>query len=293
LKSFTQIDVIQQFRFRHTNQGRMKTIKLQSSGLAAALLMLLWWMLACNALAQVDTIRLKDKRLNTSTLKPGVRQYLVYFQMPQSPKVLRYWFWLRDTQVQKRNGESVFITTQNWYGSDTASYRAVYSVNRVSDFAPIFHSETIAGKNKAFNWTADKVVGADTVASNTHKDFEIACSAPCFNWNLDIETFEMLPLAAGKAFVINFYDAGLGTPGYVKYTVTGSEVIKTYEGQKIDCWKLYTESEFKGQRATQTFWISKKGHEFMKEEDVFPGGYRYKIKLPETAVNILPRFTAK
>jgi hypothetical protein len=149
---------------------------------------------------------------------------------------------------------------------------------------------TIAGKNKSFNWSADKITGADTVAANKQKDFVVKSAVPCFNWNLDIETFEMLPLATGKVFVINFYDAGLGEPNYVKYTVTGSEVISTYDDQKIDCWKLYTESEFKGQRATQTFWISKKGHEFLKEEDVFPGGYRYKIKLPASAVNLLQRF---
>jgi hypothetical protein len=271
----------------------MKIAELKFACITAFLTILLISVQMESAVAQVDTIRLKDKRLNTSALKPGMRQYLVYFQMPQSPKTLRYWFWLRNTQVQKRNGESVFVTTQNWYGSDTASYRAVCSVNRVSDFSPVYHSETVGGKNKSFNWSADKVTGADTVAVNTQKNFVINYTDPCFNWNLDIETFEMLPLAAGKIFVIHFYDAGLGNPNYVKYTVTGSEEIRTYDNQKIDCWKLYTESDFKGQRATQTFWISKKGHEFIKEEDVFPGGYRYKIKMPATAVDLLPRFVEK
>ncbi|TWR30299.1 hypothetical protein FPZ43_05000 [Mucilaginibacter pallidiroseus] len=243
--------------------------------------------------AQTDTIRLKDKRLNTSTLKPGMRQYLVYFQMPQSPKTLRYWLWLRNTQVQKRNGENVFVTTQNWFGSDTLSYRSGYSVNRVSDFSPIYHSETVAGKNKAFNWAADKVTGADTVANNTKKGFAIIFAEPCYNWNLDIETFEMLPLAAGKTFAINFYDAGFGKPEFTIYKVSGSEVIATYDNHKVDCWKLVNESDFKGQHATQTFWITKKGHEFIKEEDVFPGGYRYKVKLPATAFNILQRISGK
>lgn len=271
----------------------MKTAKLKFVRMVAFLVVFLIASQSRNAVAQIDTIRLKDKRLNTSTLKSGMRQYLVYFQMPQSPKTLRYWFWLRNTQVKKRNGEGVFVTTQNWYGSDTTSYRSVYSVNKVDDFSPVYHSETVGGKNRSFNWNADKVVGADTVAMNTQKDFVINYTEPCFNWNLDIETFEMLPLAAGKIFVINFYDAGSGKPNYVKYSVTGGEVINTYDNQKIDCWKLYTESDFKGQRATQTFWISKKGHEFIKEEDVFPGGYRYKIKMPATVVNLLPRFVEK
>jgi hypothetical protein len=57
------------------------------------------------ALAQIDTIRVKDHRLNTATLKPGLRQYLVYFQNAKNPKVLRFWFWLRDTKIETRNGE--------------------------------------------------------------------------------------------------------------------------------------------------------------------------------------------
>jgi hypothetical protein len=245
------------------------------------------------ASAQVDTIRLEDHRLNTSTLKPGMRQYLVYFQMPKSPKTLRFWYWLRDTKIETRNGEKVFATTQHWYGGDTMSYRTGYSVNRVKDFSPVYYTETIAGKVGAYNWGNDQIKGADTVASNTKKDFALSFTEPNFNWNLDIETFEMLPLAAGKTFAINFYDAGFGKPEYVIYKVTGSDVISTFDNQKVDCWTLLNESENKGNHYVQKFWISKKGHEFLKEEDSFGGGYRYKVKMPGAAVNFLPRFAGK
>ena len=243
------------------------------------------------ASAQVDTIRLKDRRLNTATLKPGMRQYMVYFQSPKMPKVIRFSLWLRNTQIQNRNGEKVFVTDQHWYGNDTTSYRTVYSVNRVSDFSPVYHSETTNGKNRSYNWNATNIKGADTVkVANMHKDFTMDFTTPNFNWNLDIETFEMLPLAANKTFAINFYDAGLGKPEYAIYKVTGSEVIATLDNQKVDCWKLQNESEYKGQKSIQTFWITKKGHEFIKEEDSFAGNYRYKVKLPATAYNVLTRF---
>lgn len=245
------------------------------------------------ALAQVDTIRLKDHRLNTATLKPGMRQYLVYFQSPKKSKSLGYWLWLRDTKVETRNGRQVLVTSQHWYGNDSTSYRTVYSVNNKSDFAPIYHAENVAGKNRAYNWGAGNIKGADTIANNMHKDFLLDFTSPNFNWNLDIETFQMLPLAAGKTFAINFYDAGLGKPDYIIYKVIGSEVIKTMDDQMVDCWKLFNESEHNGQHATETFWISKKGREFIKEEDSFPGGYRYKVKLPAAAFNLLSRFPAK
>ncbi|MBK0377839.1 DUF3108 domain-containing protein [Mucilaginibacter segetis] len=245
------------------------------------------------AAAQTDTIRMGDKRFNTSSLKPGLRQYLVYFQSSKKPKSLVFWLWLRNTQIQTKNGQKVFVTTQNWYGSDTTSYRTVYSINRLKDFAPVYHSETVAGKKRSYNWSASKITGADSVVQNTVKDFSLDFAAPNFNWNLDIETFEMLPLAAGKIFAINFYDAGYGKPQYTIYKVIGSEVISTLDNQQVDCWKLFTESEHNGAHYTETFWISKKGHEFLKEEDSFGGGYRYKVKLPGAAVNIVNRFAEK
>jgi hypothetical protein len=243
-----------------------------------------------SAHAQTDTIRLKDKRLNTSVLKPGLKQYLVYFQNPKKSRTLNFSFWMRDIKLGDRNGEKVFTTTQHWYGNDTNSYRSVYSINRANDFSPIYHSETIGTKTKAYNWSADKIVGADSVAQNLHKDFSLDFKTPNFNWNLDIETFEMLPLAAGKTFAISFYDAGSIPPAYVNYKVTGSEVVTTLNNEKIDCWKLFTEGDYGGRHYTETYWISKKEHEFLKEEDSLPGMYRYKIKMIGASPNLLQRF---
>jgi len=260
---------------------------------ASALLALILSTCPQYTLAQIDTIKVADKRLKTATLKPGMRQYLVYFQSPKKQKSMGFSLWLRDTKIESRNGESVFVTNQHWYGNDTSSYRTVYSVNRTNDFSPVYHSETVAGKNRSYNWYADKIAGADTTAVNSQKSFSLDFANPTFNWNLDIETFEMLPLAAGKTFAINFYDAGSIPPAYVLYKVIGSEVITTLDNRKVDCWKLFNESDYRGQHATETFWISKKNHEFLKEEDTFGGGYRYKVKLPAAAFNVIARFGSK
>ena len=243
-----------------------------------------------SAKAQIDTIRLQDKRLNTPALKPGLNQYLVYFQDIKKKKTLVFWFWLRDIKIEDRNGEKVFAITQHWYGNDSVNYRYVYSINRTTDFAPVYHKETIKNIPKAYNWDNDKITGADSVAGNAQKSFSLDFKLPNFNWNLDIETFEMLPLADGKTFVINFYDAGLDPPQYVNYKVIGSEVIATLNGEKADCWKLFTETDDKGKHYTETYWISKKNHEFLKEEDSYPGGYRYKVKMLASATNLVQRF---
>jgi len=246
---------------------------------------------ASQTYGQVDTIRLQDKRLLTSVLKPALNQYLVYFQAPKDKKKLGLSLWLRDIKTTTVNGEKVFTISQHWYGSDTNSYRTVYSINKQVDFAPVYHSETLKDKINAYNWGTDKITGADTVANNTRKGFALDFKLANFNWNLDIETFEMLPLAAGKTFAINFYDAGLSPPEWVIYKVIGSEIISTLNSEKIDCWKLFTEGEYKGNKYSETYWISKKDHEFLKEQDSFNGGFRYKIKMIGASPDLVQVFS--
>ncbi|CAM3685440.1 hypothetical protein MUGA111182_03125 [Mucilaginibacter galii] len=238
-----------------------------------------------------DTIIPSNHKLNVSALKPGLKQYLVYAQSAAKNKVLNLSVWVRDVKAGTHNGEAVITTTQHWYSNDTAAYRSVYSVNRGSDFMPIYHTETIGNHTRAYNWAPTRVTGADTLAANESKTFKLDLQKPCFNWNLDIETFEQLQLASGKSFAINFYDAGHGEPKYTLYKVVGSEVLTMLDNTKIDCWKLETGGKApNGMDYTQTFWLSKKGHEFVKEEDKFGPNMRVKIKLPLTTPNIVANF---
>jgi hypothetical protein len=241
-------------------------------------------------IAQADTINLNSNKLLTRQLKPGLKQYLVYFQQTKQSRALLLSLWTRKVLSTSLNSERYFVIRQHWYSNDTAGYRNIYSRNRVKDFSPVYHSETIGQKTKAYNWYPDHVAGADTVLNNQQKAFSLQLDQPYLNWNLDIETFEMLPLAAGKVFVLPLYDAGLGTPKFVTYTVSGSEMLNTIADQKVDCWKLLLAGEHQGTKYTQTFWISKTDHEFLMEEDVFNGMYRYKVKLPAYSPDLMTRF---
>ena len=243
---------------------------------------------------KADTVGPGRGGLQTRVLKPGLRQYLVYFQYPQRNKGLVFWYWMRDITIETHQGVKTFAITQHWYGSDSSSYRKVYSLNSMDDFAPIYHRETVGAKTSAYHWYGDIITGDDSVQENSKKGFSLKFDQPNLNWNLDIETFEMLPLASGKSFLINFYDAGLEPPKYVLYKVTGSEELTLMNGEKADCWKLYTEgANPKGDSYSETYWISKKGHEFLKEEDSFNGIYRYKLKMPGTAPDLLQKFASR
>lgn len=255
-------------------------------------LALLFILMICSlkSIGQTDTINFSNNKLHTKNLKTGLKQYLVYFQNTTQHKKIYLSIWTRAVQLINKNGEKQFTISQKWYSNDTAAYRSIYSINRATDFSPVYHAEQIGDQLKAFNWYPDHISGADTVVNNKQKAFALKLDRPCFNWNLDIETFEMLPLAAGKVFALQFYDAGLSQPNHVIYKVTGEEVLLTMDNQKVDCWKLLTESDHDKVHYTETFWISKKGHEFLKEEDSVNGMYRYKIKLPAYATNFLERF---
>jgi hypothetical protein len=87
--------------------------------------------------------------------------------------------------------------------------------------------------------------------------------------------------------VINFYDTGSVPPTFVTYKVTGSETLRTWDNRQVVCRKLATSGSYNGKSYTQTFWISKQEHELLNEEDVFDGGFRYKVKLPALTPDIL------
>lgn len=237
--------------------------------------------------AQADTISPRHRALNTAQLRPGLRQYLVYFQFPDKPKMLNFSLWMREISKSQHNGQPVFEVKQSWYNADSNYFRSFLSINSAKDFSPLYHSDAGGTGVRAYNWSAAGVKGADSVAGNKAAGYTLNFDSPNYNWHLDIETFEMLPLAAGKTFYILFYDAGLDPPAYVKYTVTGSEMLTTLDNRQVDCWILHTGGTMpQGGTYEQSFWISKAGHELLKEADSFSGMFRYKIKLPGLTPNL-------
>ncbi|WP_299988174.1 hypothetical protein [uncultured Pontibacter sp.] len=228
------------------------------------------------ASAQTDTLRVTSKHLKVKQLKPGTRQYLVTVQTPANPKVLRQSLWTRNVSFEEVAGKEKLVIRQNWVGADTLTNRQLYSICE-KDFKPVFHTGTSARGTAAFNFEPDRVVGADTVLNNGFKGFSIAAEAATFNWELDMETFESLPLKANTVYLINFYHPGSKTaPQYYSYKVTGSEKLLTVNNTSVDCWMLridYSDTNY------GTFWISKKTHEVLKMEELFDGVKRFKIKL--------------
>ncbi len=238
------------------------------------LLSLLALPIAANS--QIDTIDI-SRDLLVKNLPEGMSQYSVTLQMPNG--AVRYvGIWNRTVRFSAADAKKQIVVEQDWWTSDSAAYRKVFSICSFPDFVPVFHySKDGKGKVEAFNFTPGRVTGSDTTADNARKGFDLALTIPTLNWELDLEIFRMLPYALNKTFVINFYHPGGPPPAYYSYAVTGEETLALAGGGQADCWVMTI--DYGSGRGSTNFWISKKTREVLKTKDSFNGAFRYKVKL--------------
>jgi hypothetical protein len=230
--------------------------------------------------AQVDTIYHLNGKLIKQYLKPSANQYLVFIQRKGDPRMAFTFVWSRDVRFVNRGGKDLIEIDQKWYGSDTTRLRKVYSLMNANNFSPVYHKTVLNRSVEAFDFYSDKIVGSDSVANNTKKDFNLSLEQPTLNWELDMETFPLLNLKAGKRFAISFYHPGGKTPPKVyEYKVIGEENVQVINGATVPCWKLRIDYDAK---SWAIFYISKKEREVLKMEEDFGGGIRYKVKLSNT-----------
>lgn len=225
----------------------------------------------------VDTIR--AGKFNLKYLPEGKQQYLVYIKTKEGAKK-SIWLWERSTSRELFRGNDAIVIRQQWTTSDTGfNSRDIFSVVNAKDFTPVYHTAVNPKTGKeAYDFHATEISTSDTVADAGRKGFRMPVTEPSFNWELDLETFPLLPLKEGKTFVISFYHPGSKTaPAWYSYKVTGSETIATVSGQQVECFKLYT--EYANNRGNSTWWLSRKTHEVLKMEEHFGPVTRYKIRL--------------
>lgn len=81
-----------------------------------------------------------------------------------------------------------------------------------------------------------KAIGIAGLPNNTRSEFSIDYDETPFNFEYDMELLQVLPLHAGYAANIVFYDAGIDRQAD-RYTfrVAGSEQIAGWDGRPIDC----------------------------------------------------------
>jgi hypothetical protein len=237
-----------------------------------------------------DTLRITPKDINTRVLVEGNHRWLVYFKMGKDSSRKLFNIWTRNISRLNYKGQPAIAVTQQWEDNDSIMH-STYTVCSSNDFHTIFHEswwkqrgrqsyDFLTGEMKVNN---RQVPAGDTIKATrmSRSAFDTALTQYNLNWHLDLEVFPLLPYKEGRCFAINFYDPGFGQPKWVYYTVTGTAVIKGYNGQDIPCWTLVHTDNERGSNE-EVFYISKKTMEVLKLEQRFNGRFRYKVKLPFT-----------
>lgn len=221
----------------------------------------------------IDTLKVNSDRLLMNELSAGQARYLVYIEFPDGS--------LKDISIWERKvsvkDEKVMIF-QQWKNQDVSKTRELFSVSRLKNFEPIYHS-TKNGKGvvEAFEFYPHTIKGADSVTNNSRKDFSLILKEKTFNWELDIEMLQTLPYELGKTFVINFYHPGSKKlPAYYQYKVLSLEDILHSNGEKTRCWVVEIVYS-KNNKAT--FWIDVKHKKMLRMEESFGKIKRLKIKI--------------
>lgn len=226
---------------------------------------------------QTDTIHAGDGQLDLRYLPAGTQRYLVYLKTNDTKKNI--WLWERTTAREKWHDSDAIVVRQHWITSDTGfNHRKLVSVVDPLTFTPLYHGTETTKGGEWFNMRSREFAAADPVAQKKYVKGAYYPLVTSFNWELDLETFALLPLQEGKTFVINFVHPG-SMPAWHTYIVTGSEKISAVNGEMIDCFKLYTEYEHNNTKGNSTWWLSKKTHEVLKMEEHFGMVTRYKIRL--------------
>ncbi|WP_034682753.1 hypothetical protein [Chryseobacterium piperi] len=227
-----------------------------------------------------DTITITPSALNIKKIKLGKATYVVYNKKTKESPSEKIMLVKINVEPLKHSGSDAFAITQQW-DLDTITHTA-YTLLKTNDLSTLQHHFywKRLGYYVKYDFETRKVVFdgkvADQIKTKAIEDFNASFKQYNLNWHSDLVIFPLLPYAKNRTFKITFFDPGFGQAKDVFYTVKGSDKLINSAGAEVDCWLLEHGLSVPGY---QKFWISKKTNEVLKEEDLFNGSYRYKLKL--------------
>lgn len=225
------------------------------------------------------------RNLELHNLQFGDSTYIIYVKKNATDPAQQITLVRINVESTTVNGRRVFAITQEWDSGNEVVHTA-RTLHDAKDFSTVFHETwwkrlgytmtfDFASKHADFKGPIEEAKRAQIT-----NDFDESFGDYNLCWHSDLTIFPLLPYRAGRSFAIEFFDPGFGKPEKAIYEVVGSEALTGSNGSKIDCWVMQYKFDLpSGGSGTQRFWISKHGHEVLKEEDKTPNGYRYKLKI--------------
>lgn len=231
-----------------------------------------------NVLGQeIDTIRVGNHFKNFDQLPTGTMQYMVYAERGgiQRPSVLM----TAKTERIEHQGEEYITISHIWNGAEKKYNGRFYSMVKPKTFEPVIHIRESEAKGKeAYKFSEKALTALDTVSNNAEAGYNLELDESIFNFEIDLETFSLLPLKQDYKAALHFFHPGstFGGPDWYLIEVIGSEELTLPGGKKIDTWILYM--DYNGTQPTK-FWYTKKNQEFIKMIADYNGTTIYKTRL--------------
>jgi len=222
---------------------------------------------------QADTIRVGEPLANFDRLEQQKFEYNVFSQRgdKRSPSIKMS----SEIKKVKIDNKDYLAITHTWSSAMTnGSFCAIVEPQTLK---PVVHIRNTPKGKQAYKFSHNAVTTLDSAKNNIEKDFSINLPEPTFNFEIDLETFSVLPLAKGKEFAVNFYHAGgSSAPSWYTIKVERSERLDVEGLGNVDTWVLFM--DYHGVQPTR-FWYTKESHEFIKMEGEFNGTKIYKQRL--------------
>jgi len=228
----------------------------------------------------IDTVDFHYKHFHFKNLQACIHKYLVYSEDSTTQKRSAVYIWERNIALPNQLNKHIVID-QKWFSLDSQLFvRTMHSEIDAHTFLPILHHTTFSGIGKPIHTElylfSSNLICTDTLISD--KKFKLGIEHPVFNWELDLETFSLLPLQIGKSFAINFYHPGSAIlPHYYLYKVEGMTTISRYAQKSIQCYQIRI--NYPNSNNYSIWWVDVKTHNILKMKEYFNGKYRYKLLL--------------
>lgn len=236
--------------------------------------------------AEPAAVKVGDPLPHFDLLQPGVHRYLRYAVRGSARTAID--IWSRRITFEDKDGVRLLHIVQRWDEVAPPASLVQDSWFEPGTLRPLSHVKVITRDGKAqtggYQFLSDRISGMPDLPDNVREGFSIASPEPAYNFEYDMELLQTLPLAAGYAVSIMFYDPGAEPPARYTFRVAGSERITGSDGTPIECW-LVT-ADYNTGKVLSRFWFDKRSQILVREEQTAPDGtYIVKVLLPPEAAD--------
>jgi hypothetical protein len=243
----------------------------------------------CATRAQAETVRVGPPPARMNLLISGSHRYLRY-NVKDGKRIARD-IWDRTVSFEVKDGRRLLHITQRWDEVNVAPSKPSLieqdSWFEATSFKPITQTRRVTTetgvKITGYKFLADMAVGATDLPDNKDAGYSLSYSEPPFNFEYDMEMFQVLPLRAGYEANIPFLDVGIDKKAD-RYTfkVAGSDRIAGWDARPVDCWVLT--SDYNTGTVRTHWWLDKKSQVVIREESKLDDGSTFiKTLLPPEA----------